>query len=91
MAKIRLIPGEASKVMSSQGMRDLLADLAETVATRAQATAPRVSGAYASSIDSYVEQVGDRAVGIVSTISPYGAKVEAATGNLARALGAVRG
>lgn len=91
MAKIRLIPGQAGSVMSSQGMRDLLADLAETVASRAQATAPRESGAYAASIDSYVEQVGDRAVGIVSTISPYGAKVEAATGNLARALGTGRG
>lgn len=91
MAKIRLIPGQASKVMSSQGMRDFLSDLAERVADHAEASAPRVTGAYALSIDSYVEQVGDRAVGIISTISPYGARVEAATGNLARALGAVRG
>jgi len=91
MAKIRLIPGQVSAVMSSQGMRDFLSGIVESIASRAQETAARDTGAYADSIAGYVEQRGDRAVGIVSTISPYGAKLEAQTGNLARALGAYRG
>lgn len=65
----------------------MLRGKAEAVLSAAQSSAPRVTGAYADSLQ-IVEDVTDRAVARVVTTVPYGLIVEADTGNLARALDA---
>lgn len=87
MAKIKLIPGAASDLMSSAPVAGLLAKLAGEVLGRAQATAPKRSGRYQSSLFVTTGQHGDRKVSIVGSNDPKALAVESRTGNLAKALG----
>lgn len=96
MARIKLIRGAVSEVMRSEGMRHLLGDLIGTAEDQAVASAPvgkartdKHPGAYRASISSRVEVRGDRAVGILSSNSPYAWVIESRTGHLSRALGYV--
>lgn len=60
---------------------------AEPVLTRAQAAAPVRTGEYRDSLRAWTEVHGNRVVARVGSDSDHALAVEAATGNLARALG----
>jgi hypothetical protein len=81
--------------LKSAGMRDLLksagvaADLkrrADRVAQTAKGSGPVDSGEYVNDISVVVEQHADRVVAHVVAGAPHSMIVEAATGNLSRAL-----
>jgi hypothetical protein len=74
-----------SELLKSDGVRALLRDKAEAVASRARSSAPVASGEYRDSID-VVSATTDRAVERVVATAPHALIVEAKTGNLARAL-----
>lgn len=71
------------------GVREQLRERAEQVASAARDGAPVLSGTYRDSIE-ITEDRTDRLVVRVVADVPYAGAVEAATGNLARALDAGR-
>jgi len=88
--RVRLDSSAVSAVLSSQKVAAAVHDIAERVAGTARASAPVDSGWYRDSID-VEDDTTDRAVSRVVASAPHAHLVEARTGNLARALGAVVG
>ena len=79
-----------AEILKSDEVRAVVTERAERVLAAAQASAPVASGTYRASL--HVEQdTTSRAVARVVADVPYAMVVEAATGNLARALDAAGG
>lgn len=72
--------------LSQAGVRAELERLGEQAAARARATAPVQSGAYRDSIGSEIDDSGARPRAVVYAFADHAFVVEAATGNLARAM-----
>ena len=89
--RIKLNSAGIREVLKSSGVAAELQARAERVAQAAEASAPRESGEYANSIEVVVEQHADRAVAHVVAKAPHSLRLEANTGNLARALDAAGG
>lgn len=89
-ADVRLDREGVAELLKSPDIRRELERRARLVAAKARASAPRVTGRYADSIEVRTT-VTDRArVSVVSTVH-YGLQVEARHGTLARALDAAAG
>ena len=84
---IKLDHGGMKALLNSSEVRADLTERAERVAAAARASAPVESGAYRDSI-TVVQDSTDRAAVRVTSTAPHGFTVEAATGNLSRALDA---
>lgn len=76
-----------NEALSQQGVRDELQRIVDEVANKARGKAPVVSGAYRDGIRSDVIDGWVRPRGKVYADAAHSTSVEAATGNLARALG----
>lgn len=75
------------EILQSAQVEAALVDIAEPIAATARANAPVRSGEYRDSIGVLVDRHSDRVVVHVTSTAPHGLIVEAATGNLVRALG----
>jgi hypothetical protein len=85
-AQFKLIYTGVGEMLREGFIRQRLHESADRIAAAAKANAPVESGSYRNSI--HVEDdTTDRAVVRVVAGVPYAINVEAATGNLARALG----
>lgn len=94
--KVTLHSGGMDDLLKEPGVSALLEDIAGRVAATARASAPVESGTYRGSIESGVvpataahipfRKSRGRPVGVVHSSAHYSLDVEAATGNLARAL-----
>lgn len=89
MSKVRIDLSHAgmAALLKSDAVRDELKSRAEKVLAQARESAPVETGAYRDSL-TIVEDTTDRAAVRVTSTAPHGFIVEAATGNLARALDA---
>lgn len=85
-AKVVLNHAGIAEVLKSGEVESLLKQKADAAAAAARASAPVASGEYRQSITAFTEQHSDRVVAHVSSSAPHAMIVEAATGNLARAL-----
>lgn len=92
MSKVRINLDHAgmAALLRSDGVQDELRGRAERVLAAARESAPVVTGEYRDSL-TVVEDTTDRAVVRVTSTAPHGFIVEAATGNLSRALDAAGG
>jgi hypothetical protein len=86
-AVVKLNRAGIIEVLKSSEVEAALMSVAEAAAAAARASAPVSSGAYQDSISAFTEMHADRVVAHVSSDAPHAMAVEAATGNLARALG----
>lgn len=84
--RVELDSGGIRELLQSEGVAGYLRERAGAVASAARAGAPVKSGAYRDSIAVRVVPRKDRTVVQVEVTVPYGALIEARTGNLARAL-----
>lgn len=87
MAKARINHAEIGAWLKSPEMAGVLLAEAEPVLARAQAGAPVATGEYQASLRAWTEVHASRVVAHVGSDSDHALAVEAATGNLARALG----
>lgn len=85
--KVRLNSAGVEALLNDEGVAQYLLELARDVEDAAVANAPVESGDYVDSIYSELVHT-DRAVARVVADAPHALAVEAATGNLARALDA---
>jgi hypothetical protein len=79
------------QLLKSDGVKADLQARADRVASAARGGAPVESGEYVDGIEAVVVEHPTRAVGQVIAKAPHSARVEANTGNLARALDAAGG
>jgi hypothetical protein len=77
--------------LNDPGVVDELESRMSRVESAAKAGAPVESGDYQASIHSVTERHSDRTVVMVGSDVPYAMIIEAATGNLARALDSAGG
>lgn len=89
--QVKLNNSGIEEVLRSSDVGDALLEVAEAVASIARETAPLRTGEYRDSISAFTEQHADRVVAHVSSAAPHAMIVEAATGNLARALSGAGG
>lgn len=88
--KVTLDRGGVRELLSSAGVRGALGVQADAVREAAVRSAPVATGEYRDGIER-ASVTTDRAVERVVATAPHSNLVEARTGNLARALGAVGG
>lgn len=74
-------------MLKSPDMEAVVAEEAAAVLARAQAGAPVRTGAYRDSLHVAIDRHPGRVVAHIGSDAPHAATVEAATGNLVRALG----
>lgn len=87
VARVKLNSRGIVQILKSSETEAALTAVAEPIAAAARSGAPVESGAYQGSITVAAEQHSDRVVVHVTADVPYAMRVEAKTGNLARALG----
>lgn len=90
MAKVRLNSLGVRALLNDPGVRADLEARGDRVRAAAAASAPVESGRYRDSIEVW-STTTDRAAVMIGSAVPYAGEVEAATGNLARALDAIVG
>lgn len=88
--RVELNHGGIREVLKSSAVEAELKSRATRVAAAAIASAPRETGEYANSIEVVMDQHRDRVVAHVVAKARHALRVEANTGNLARALDAGR-
>lgn len=87
---IKLDHGGMAALLKSDGVRSELTKRAGSVLAAAQASAPTETGSYRESLH-IIQDTTDRAVVRIGSSAPHAFAVEAATGNLARAVDAAGG
>lgn len=90
MAKVKIDNEYFSRLGHSPKVTALIVSVAERVAAAARASAPVDTGEYRNSITVSVKSAARRNVALVTAEDPKAMFIESETGNLARALGAVR-
>jgi hypothetical protein len=88
---VKLNSAGVVELLNDPGVVDELESRMSRVESAAKAGAPVESGDYQASIHMWTERHGDRSVTHVGSDVPYAMIVEAATGNLARALDSAGG
>lgn len=89
MAEITLDHSGMAELLKSDEVRAFVTERAERVLSAAISDAPVVSGEYQSSLH-IIQDTTDRVAVRVASDAPHAFVVEAATGNLARALDAAQ-
>jgi hypothetical protein len=85
--KVRFHPEAFVEILNSPGVGEDLKARGERMLAQARATAPVVTGTYRDSLELVVEHTDRVRIKVQSTV-PYGLKVEAEHGTLARAVDA---